>query len=101
MSTLSCTKNGYILPKNWTISIQILDETKINDEQRKTNLVVCCTFRRVEINLHGYSLISNNNLVDFILFTYTDVCRWMVDILLNCNICLYLQHVHFVVNQER
>lgn len=40
MSTLSCTKNGYILQKNWTISIQILDETKINDEQRKTNLVV-------------------------------------------------------------
>lgn len=28
------------------------------------------------INLHGYTLISNNDLVDFILLiTYTDVCR--------------------------
>lgn len=43
--------------------------------KEKQILLFVVLLEAMEINLHGYSLISNNDLVDFILFTYTDVCR--------------------------
>lgn len=56
-------------------AFKYLMKPRLMMNKEKQILLFVVLLEAMLINLHGYTLISNNDLVDFILFTYTDVCR--------------------------